>query len=48
LADDPERFGRRLPRAEVEKLITDTKMDQQMKAFGQWEDWLAGRRGASK
>jgi len=48
LADDPERFGRRLARAEVEKLITDTKMDQQMKAFGQWEDWLAGRRGSDK
>jgi len=48
LADDPERFGRRLTRAEVEKLITDTKLDAQMKAFGQWDDWVAGRRGVSK
>jgi len=48
LADDPERFGRRLPRAEVEKLITDTKLDLQMKAFGQWDDFTAGRRGVSK
>jgi Iap family predicted aminopeptidase len=48
LADDPERFGRRLMRAEVEKLIMDTKLDAQMKAFGQWDDWNAGRRGVSK
>jgi len=48
LADDPERFGRRLTRAEVEKLVTDTKLDAQMKAFGQWDDFAAGRRGVSK
>ena len=48
LADDPERFGRRLTRAEVQKLITDTKLDVQMKAFGQWDDWVAGRRGVSQ
>jgi hypothetical protein len=48
LADDPERFGRRLTRAEVEKLITDTKLDAQMKVFGQWDDWTNGRRGVSK
>jgi carboxypeptidase Q len=48
LADDPERFGRRLTRAEVEKLVTDTKLDVQMKAFGQWDDFVAGRRGVSQ
>ena len=48
LADDPERFGRRLTRAEVEKQITGTKLDVQMKAFGQWDDWRAGRRGVSR
>ncbi|HEY1337143.1 MAG TPA: M20/M25/M40 family metallo-hydrolase [Bryobacteraceae bacterium] len=45
LAENPERFGRRLSRAEVQKLLTETKLDQQMKAFGQWNDWEAGRRG---
>jgi Zn-dependent M28 family amino/carboxypeptidase len=48
LADDSERFGRRLTRAEVQKLITDTKLDVQMKALGQWDDWVAGRRGVSQ
>ena len=25
--------------------VTDTKLDVQMKAFGQWDDFVAGRRG---
>jgi carboxypeptidase Q len=45
LAESPERFGRRLSHEEVRKLVTDTKLDVQMKAFGQWEDFQAGRRG---
>jgi carboxypeptidase Q len=45
LAQNPERFGRRLTREEVGKLVTDTKLDAQMKAFGQWDDFAAGRRG---
>ncbi len=48
LADNPERFGRRLSRDEVEKLLVDTKLDAQMKAFAQWEDWQARRRGAAQ
>jgi len=45
LAEDPERFGRRLTHDEVDKLITDTRLDSQMKAFGQWDDYRAGKRG---
>ena len=48
LADNPERFGRRLTRAEVDKLLADTKLEPQMKAFAQWDDWQAGKRGAGK
>ena len=48
LAESPERFGRRLTRAEVKKLLSEMKLDAQMKAFGQWEDFEAGRRGVSK
>ncbi len=48
LAEDPERFGRRLTRDEVKKLLIDTKLDTQMKAFSQWEDFEAGRRGVNK
>jgi carboxypeptidase Q len=43
-AENPERLERQT-RAEVEKLVMDTKLDLQMKAFGQWEDFTSGRRG---
>jgi carboxypeptidase Q len=45
-AESPERLTRQT-RAEIEKLVVDTKLDVQMKAFGQWEDFSAGRRGVS-
>jgi len=48
LAEDPETFGRRLSRDEVRKLLVDTRLDVQMKAFAQWDDWQAGRRGVSR
>ena len=47
LAENPERPASRQTRAEVEKLIDDTKLDEQMKAFGQWDDFKAGKRGWS-
>jgi Zn-dependent M28 family amino/carboxypeptidase len=48
LAEDPERFGHRQSRDEVTKLLMDTKLDVQMKAFAQWEDFQAGKRGVGK
>jgi carboxypeptidase Q len=44
LADDPSR-PKRQTRAEVEKLIQDTKLDEQLKAFGQWDEFVSGKRG---
>lgn len=44
LAESPERLKRQT-RAEVEQLLIDTKLDQQMKAFGQWHDFTSGKRG---
>jgi hypothetical protein len=38
----------RQTKAEVDKLLKDTKLDEQMKALGQWDDWTSGRRGVSK
>ena len=38
----------RQTKAEVDKLLKDTKLDEQMKALGQWDDWVSGRRGVSK
>jgi carboxypeptidase Q len=45
LAENPERPAKRQTRAEVEKLLTGTKLDEQMKALGQWEDFKSGKRG---
>jgi hypothetical protein len=38
----------RQSKAEVDKLLKDTKLDEQMKALGQWDDWTQGKRGVSK
>ncbi len=43
-AESPQRLNRQT-RAEVEKLVVETKLDQQMKAFGQWDDFQSGKRG---
>jgi len=48
LAESPKRPAARQTRAEVEALITRTGLDAQMKAFGQWDDWVNGRRGESR
>ena len=45
LAENPERPAKRQTRAEVEKLVIDTKLDEQMRAFHQWDDFKAGKRG---
>ena len=44
LAENPKRLPRQT-RAQVEQLLIDTKLDQQLKAFGQWDDFRSGRRG---
>ncbi|MGH9789960.1 MAG: M28 family peptidase [Candidatus Acidiferrales bacterium] len=48
LANRDARLGPRQSRAEVQALIEATGLDAQMKAFGLWEDWAAGRRGREK
>ncbi len=47
LAESPQRPAPRLSRAEVEELLRANHMDQQMKIFGQWDEWAAGKRGAN-
>jgi hypothetical protein len=47
LAERPEPPAPHQTRAEVEKLLRDTKLDEQMKGLGQWDDWVAGKRGVS-
>jgi carboxypeptidase Q len=48
LAENPARPATRQTRTEVEKVLKQTKLDDQMKAFGQWDDWLDGKRGVNK
>lgn len=47
-AENPDRPALRQNRQQVEKLLKDTKLDEQMKALGQWEDFVNGKRGVSK
>jgi hypothetical protein len=48
LAESPDRPAKWQDRAEVEKLVHDTKLDEQMKLFGQWDDFKSGKRGFPK
>lgn len=48
LAEMPERLASRQTRQEVEKLLLATKLDEQMKAFNQWEQWTSGKRGVNR
>lgn len=45
LADRAEPLGKRLSRAETERLLKDTHLDEKMKELGYWEPWLSGTRG---
>jgi carboxypeptidase Q len=45
IAEAPGRAGKRQTREEVERLLAATHLDEQMKAFDQWDDWVKGRRG---
>ena len=45
IADRPQRIGKRFSRKEVERLLDDTRLDDQLKFLGLWEDWKNGRRG---
>jgi hypothetical protein len=47
LAENPNRPAQRQSRREVEELLRRTKLDQQMKTSGQWDEWRAGKRGAN-
>ena len=48
LANMAKHPARRQTRAEVEELLRETKVDEQMKAFGQWTSWASGERGVSR
>jgi carboxypeptidase Q len=45
IADRPEPLGRRQTRAEIEKMLKQTGLDEQLKTQGYWEGWQSGARG---
>jgi hypothetical protein len=45
LADRSERVAKRLDRSEMEKLLRDTRLDDQLKFLGLWDEWASGARG---
>jgi carboxypeptidase Q len=48
LSEAQQHLGPRQSRAEVEQLLMETKLDEQLKLFGYWNDWIDGKRGRSK
>jgi Zn-dependent M28 family amino/carboxypeptidase len=48
LADSPEPAIPHQTKAEVRKVLEDQKVDLQMKAWGQWDDFISGKRGVAK
>ena len=45
IADRVEPIGKRQTRAEIEALMKETRLDQQFKTLGLWDDWQSGARG---
>lgn len=45
LADNPERVGPRIHRAEIERDMRETHLDEDLKATGIWKEWESGKRG---
>ncbi len=43
-ANDTARLPRH-SRAEIEAMIENTDLEQQMRNFAVWDDWVAGKRG---
>jgi len=45
LANAPQRIGPRYTRAQIGATFPETHLDEQMKGFGMWEEWMGGTRG---
>jgi carboxypeptidase Q len=48
LANMPQRLGPRLTRAQIEATFPDTHLDEEMKGFRVWDQWVDGSRGRAK
>ncbi len=45
IADRAEPLGKRLSRAEIERLLKESHLDEKMRQQGYWEPWQNGTRG---
>jgi Zn-dependent M28 family amino/carboxypeptidase len=48
LANADKKLAPRQTRAQIEKLLRDTKLDEQLKTFGLWEDWVRNTGAGAK
>jgi carboxypeptidase Q len=48
IANGPGRLGPRQTREEIEQLMRETKLDEQLKTFSLWDQWVKGEIGRSK
>ena len=48
IADAPQPLGPRQDRAQVEALVKETHLDDQLKAFGMYQEWAQGTRGRAR
>ncbi len=48
VADAKDRIGPRLTRAQIEKTLLDTHVDEQLKPLGIWAEWESGQRGRAR
>jgi Zn-dependent M28 family amino/carboxypeptidase len=48
VANAKDRIGPRLTRAQVEKTLLDTHVDEQLKPLGIWAEWESGKRGRAR
>ena len=48
IADAPQPLGPRQDRAQVEALVKETHLDDQLRAFGMWQEWEQGARGRTR
>jgi carboxypeptidase Q len=48
IANARERIGPRLTRAQIEKTLLATHVDEQLKLLGMWAEWESGKRGRTE
>jgi len=48
LANADERVGPRLNRAQIEQTLHESRLDQELKNMGLWDEWANGKRGRER